>query len=148
MPKLVKVHDPSERRRRLPIIIQEEVCPGLLQFFSTLKYGTDAPLMRGVFYQWYQHHKAAGTLETAIAVALAGPGGETKRTKSHKPLDTQDLFSQPNPAAGAVASAGQQVSQIVAEQPVPPDSGTSPDPLPTSMEESPDHLSLLDSMIP
>jgi hypothetical protein len=84
MRKIVRVHDPNEIRRRLPLTILEDDCPGLLEFFSTLEYRTDGPLVRAVFYQWFIRHSSAGTLAEAVSEALSGPGGVRDGTISRK----------------------------------------------------------------
>ncbi|RFQ05745.1 hypothetical protein [Pseudomonas putida] len=75
MAKLIRVYDPNETERKINLNIPEDVCPGLLEFMSELPYGKDTPLIRGVFYQWFLSHSEAGTLDEALNIALAGPGG-------------------------------------------------------------------------
>lgn len=96
MAKIVRVHDPSERQRRLPLVVQEDVCPGLLEYLSTLQYGHETPLIRGIVYQWFLHHKDAGSLRDAAAAVLAGPGGVQVRARAVRSVRQ---VSSPAPAA-------------------------------------------------
>lgn len=96
MAKIVRVHDPSQRQRRLPLVVQEDACPGLLEFLSNLQYGHETPFIRGIVYQWYLQHKEAGTLPEATAAVLAGPGGVQVRARDTRPpLIKSDSLPEP-----------------------------------------------------
>lgn len=96
MAKLVRIHDPSDRQRRVPLVVQEDACPGLLEFLSKLQYGHETPLIRGIVYQWYLHHRDAGTLGDATGAVLAGPGGVQMRARGTRPPPTETV-SHPDP---------------------------------------------------
>lgn len=92
MAKIIKVYDPSETKRRFAVDIQEDHCPGFLEFMTKLPYGNESALIRAVVYQWYATHQAKGTLEKAVLAALNGTGGLTDNRRS-KGLDLQSLQS-------------------------------------------------------
>lgn len=75
MSKWVRVYDPDEKQKTINLVIQEDHCPGLLELLSELPYRTETPLIRGVLYQWFLLHQAAGTLEVAVEAAWNGAGG-------------------------------------------------------------------------
>lgn len=78
MAKLVRLFDPNEPERRINLVIQEDACPGLLEFLSSMPYRTETPLLRGIIYQWFLMNRDAGTLDEAIQSALEGVGGLMK----------------------------------------------------------------------
>lgn len=93
MPRHQKIYDPDETERRMPLIVRETQCPGMLRFLAALPYRQETPLIRGVLYQWFLHHLEQGTLDAAVQAALSGPGGlqaETRRPalRSPQPLGT------------------------------------------------------------
>lgn len=143
MAKILRVYDPSERSRRLPLIIYEDDCPGLLQFFSTLDYRTDTPLVRGVLYQWFLTHSNAGTLDAAVREALAGPGGINRRSRGQStasrqgPTVTEPAAPAPRPPVISPPLQPQQ-SAIVVEQEVSSS--------PQITDDTLNHLDLLESM--
>ncbi len=94
MATLVRTHDPSITVRRIPLVVQESAAPGLVQFLNTLQYGTETPLIRGVLYQWYLTHKAAGTLDQAISDVLSGPGGRVRERRASRTM-TEQLLGRP-----------------------------------------------------
>ena len=75
MSKWVRVYDPDEKQKTINLVIQEDHCPGLLELLCELPYRTETPLIRGVLYQWFLLHQAAGTLDVAIEAAWNGAGG-------------------------------------------------------------------------
>ncbi|WP_104962964.1 hypothetical protein [Pseudomonas sp. XWY-1] len=121
MAKLIRVYDPNETERKINLNIPEDVCPGLLEFMSELPYGKDTPLIRGVFYQWFLSHSAAGTLDTALNHALAGPGGmiatgrQSKRDSATPPTRKKRVPRQRE----ITAKPGAVKAQVVAPSPVP-----------------------------
>ncbi|HJV84548.1 MAG TPA: hypothetical protein VJ698_03665 [Noviherbaspirillum sp.] len=105
MAKILRVYDPSVTIRRVPLVIQDASCPGLVEFLSKLAYGTETPLIRGVLYQWFLAHQAAGTLDQAAAEVLDGPGGRTSsrpggKTRSTRPVEAQTIPPTLPPAVG------------------------------------------------
>lgn len=74
--KIVRIYDPSVTQRRIPLELHESACPGLIEFLTTIPYGTETPLVRGVLYQWFIAHKEAGTLDEAVNQVLSGPGAK------------------------------------------------------------------------
>lgn len=75
MARYIKQYDPKETYRRIGIEIQEDRCPGLLEFLASLPMGVETPAIRAVFYQWYLEHVQNGTLDEALEKATSGPGG-------------------------------------------------------------------------
>lgn len=75
MARYIKQYDPNETHRRIGIEIQEDRCPGLLEFLASLPIGVETPAIRAVFYQWYMEHVQNGTLDDALEKAISGPGG-------------------------------------------------------------------------
>lgn len=92
MAKLIKVYDPSETKRRFAVDVQEDHCPGFLEFMTKLPFGHESALIRAVVYQWYTTHQGKGTLEKAALVALNGTGG-LKDNRRSKGLDLKSLQS-------------------------------------------------------
>ncbi|MBV0882159.1 hypothetical protein KTQ42_23055 [Noviherbaspirillum sp. L7-7A] len=75
MARYIKQYDPNETHRRIGIEVQEERCPGLLEFLASLPMGVETPAIRAVFYQWYLEHVQNDTLGEALEKAISGPGG-------------------------------------------------------------------------
>lgn len=82
MAKIIKVYDPEETERRITLSIQNDFCPDLLEFLSSLKYGTETALLRGIIYQWFISHRQAMSLTNAVSNVMEGPGGLPDRKRS------------------------------------------------------------------
>jgi hypothetical protein len=70
MPSVVKVFDPDVTRRQMTFVVAEETTPGLMEFFASLPYRTEAALIRTVMYEWFLSQKEAGTLDDAVSNIL------------------------------------------------------------------------------
>lgn len=126
MAKLVRLFDPNEPERRINLVIQEDACPGLLEFLASMPYRTETPLLRGIIYQWFVMNRDAGTLDEAIQSALEGVGGlmkshaETAPPKKPGPGRPRTRAIRTPRAIAARPMARSKVSQ--AEQPAKADS--------------------------
>lgn len=81
MARYTKNFDPEETYRRIAVDIQEEHCPGLLEFLSTLPFGQEGPGFRAIVYQWFLARTADGTLKHAFEGVISGPGGLSDHRK-------------------------------------------------------------------
>lgn len=81
MARYTKNFDPEETYRRIAVDIQEEHCPGLLEFLSTLPFGQEGPGFRAIVYQWFLARAADGTLNDAFDNVISGPGGLSSNRK-------------------------------------------------------------------
>lgn len=70
MSSVVKVFDPEVTRRQMTFVVAEETTPGLMEFFASLPYRTEAALIRTVMYEWFLSQKEAGTLDDAVTNIL------------------------------------------------------------------------------
>ncbi|WP_186214628.1 hypothetical protein [Burkholderia gladioli] len=132
MAKLVRLFDPNETERRINLVIQEDACPGLLEFLASMPHRTETPLLRGVIYQWFVMNRDADTLDEAIQAALEGSGG---LLKSHSGTAAPKKQGPGRPRTRAIrtprAIAPRPVAKSKAPQDEPPANPDTPARAPT-----------------
>lgn len=128
MAKLVKVFDPTETTRRLHLILEEDVCPGFLEFLATVPYRAESTLIRAIAYQWFLTHQAAGDLHGAVEEALSGLGGKIdvvvgmpKRVAKEVPIKRRPRAAKSSAPGGSAPSPSPK-PQVSPEHHQPPSS--------------------------
>jgi hypothetical protein len=119
MPSLVKVFDPEVTRRQLTFVVSEESTPGLMEFFASLPYRTEAALIRTVMYEWFVTQKEAGTLDDAVTnilgMELQQPVRSTRRTSPRAQRKTAQKISS-RTGASAVTERPARENQSALQQ--------------------------------
>lgn len=100
----------------------ETQCPGLHQALNAAPNDQLSALVRGIIYQWFQHHQQAGTLTKAMVATLAGPGATGLRSlrRSSRPRKNTTHFAQVTPLPGEIQNSAPSTS---ASAPLPPKHG-------------------------